>query len=271
MANSQACTFEKNCDSLEWKIGETPSVLANASVNQAIGRRWLEQAEGEHASVASFSRHTLQLMAIGAPSDLLIASQNAAVDEIRHAKLSYGFARAFLKTDFGPSQLDIEDSLPELDLKGLVHSIIEEGCIEETISAANLRFGAHNAKEPAIKRVVTLIGDDETRHAQLAWDTIQWIITKFPEVRKFVEDIFKVELENRSLLLDKNFNEMPTTLCLENNMNTALRNHGILVDGDQIMIRKAVIQNLIKPSYLAGLHDVSLISKQLMEMDFSVV
>jgi hypothetical protein len=152
-----------------------------------------------------------------------------------------------------------------------VHSIIEEGCIEETISAAKARFGAYTAKEPAIKRALTQIGDDETRHAQLAWDTIQWIITKFPEVRKFVEDIFEVELKNRSPPLDNNLNEMPTTLCLENDIHTALRNHGILVDGDQVTIRKAVIQNVIKPSYQAGFNDVSSISKELMNMDFSVV
>ena len=54
VANSQECNFENNCDSLEWKMEETPSILTNASVNHAIGRRWLEQAEGEHASVASF-------------------------------------------------------------------------------------------------------------------------------------------------------------------------------------------------------------------------
>ena len=240
----KTCNLEKNCDSQEWMMGETPPVLANASVNQEIGRRWLQQAEGEHASVASFARHTLQLMAIGAPPRLLIASQNAAVDEIRHAKLSYGFAKTFLKSDVGPGTLDIEDSLPKLDLKGLVHSIIEEGCIEETISAAKVRFGAHTAKEPAIKRALTQIGDDETRHAQLAWDTIEWIITKFPEVRKFVDEIFAVELEYRSPPLDNHFDETQTTFCLENNINTAFRNHGLIVNGDKTMIRKAVIQNV---------------------------
>ena len=210
-------------------------------------------------------------MAIGAPPDLLTASQNAAIDEIRHAKLSYGFASAFLKSDFGPSSLDIEDSLPKVDLKAIVQSIIQEGCIEETISAAKLRFRAYTAKDPAIKLALTQISDDEARHAQLAWDTIQWITTKFPEVRTFVEELFAVELQNQLPPDDNNFNEMPTELCLDNNMNTVLRNHGLLAGGDQLTIRKAVIENVIKPIYLAGLKEVSSISKNLIRMDFNEV
>jgi len=269
--NSQSCSFEKNCDSQEWMMGETPSVLANASLNQEIGRRWLEHAEGEHASVASFARNTLQLMAMGSPPDLLIASQNAAIDEIRHAKLSYGIASAYLKTDFGPGTIDVEGSLPKLDLKGLVHSIIEEGCIEETIAAAMARYGAYTANEPTIRSALGQIGDDETRHAQLAWDTIKWIITKFPEVRVFVQDIFEVEVQNRSPFIDNTFKEMPTTLCLANDINTAFRNHGLIVDEDKNMIRKYVIQNVIKPIYQEGFHDVKSISKELLKMDFSLV
>lgn len=245
--------------------------MANASVNQEIGRRWMELAEGEHASVASFARHTLQLMAIGAPPDIVTASQNAAIDEIMHAKLSYGFASVFLKSSLGPGLLDIEDSLPKLDLKGLVHSIIEEGCIEETIAAAKARFGAYTAKDPATKLALTQIGNDETRHAQLAWDTIQWIISTFPELRTFVEEIFEFELENRLPPVDNDFKKIPTTLCLDHNMNTVLRNHGLLGDRDQITIRNAVIENVIKPVYLKGFEDVSSISKQLIKMNFSVV
>ena len=84
-----------------------PSILANNPNNQAIGRRWLVQAEAEHASVASFARHTLQLMSIGAPSELLVASQKASVDEIKHAKMCYGLASSFLGSDFGPGSLDV--------------------------------------------------------------------------------------------------------------------------------------------------------------------
>jgi len=270
-ANSQICNSEKNSDASLWTMQETTPILTNDSDNQLVGRRWLEQAEGEHASVASFARHTLQLMAIGAPPDLLTASQNAAIDEIRHAKLCYGFASAFLKSEFGPSSLDIEYSLSKLDLKGIVESIIKEGCIEETISAAELRFRASTAKDPSIKLALSQIGEDEARHAQLAWDTIQWITTKFPELSTFVEELFSVELENQVSPVDESFQEMPIALCLDNNVNTVLRNYGLLTGRDQLIIRKSVMEDVIKPIYLKRLKDVSSIAKHLIKMDFNAV
>ena len=87
--------IENTLDSGAWKLNNTTTALTNDSHNQEIGRRWLEQGEGEHSSVASFARHTLQLMSIGASADLLSASQQAAVEEVRHSKICYGLARSF--------------------------------------------------------------------------------------------------------------------------------------------------------------------------------
>ena len=132
-------------------MGQTPSLLENNTYNHEIGLQWLQQAEAEHASVASFARHTLQLMSIGAPSELLFASQEASVDEIKHAKMCYGFASSFIGTDMGPGTLDVEESLENLDLKDIIRSVIQEGCIEETLSAIEAHFRAHYAKDAVIK------------------------------------------------------------------------------------------------------------------------
>ena len=62
-----------------WKVDQVPQILANNSINQAIAMEFSVQGEGEHASVASFARHTLQLMTMGAPPELLIGSQKASL------------------------------------------------------------------------------------------------------------------------------------------------------------------------------------------------
>lgn len=50
----------------------------------AVAARWERAAQGEHASVASFARHGLALMALGgAPPELLEAVAVAAADEVR--------------------------------------------------------------------------------------------------------------------------------------------------------------------------------------------
>src|SRR5262245_52773660 len=63
------------------------------SVSEAA-RRWARAAQYEHASVASFARFSLELLALGAPSDLIARAHRAAIDELEHTELALGVARA---------------------------------------------------------------------------------------------------------------------------------------------------------------------------------
>ena len=141
----------------------------------------------KHASVASFARHTLQLMSIGAPSELLQSSQDASIDEIKHAKMCYGFASTFLKKDISPGVLNVDNSLEELNLEDIIKSIIKEGCIGETLAAIEAHYRQHLALDHAVKGALKVIADDETKHAKLAWDTVAWIAVKYPDYRSMIK------------------------------------------------------------------------------------
>ena len=263
---SKICNTNNGNDTTSWKMGQVPSVLSNVSLNQEIGRRWLDLAEGEHASIASFARHTLQLMSSGAPSMLLDASQKAAIDEVRHAKRCYGFASAFLGSNFGPGQLDVEGSLTKMDAKKITQSIIEEGCIEETISAVEAHVAASTAQDPDVKAALSRIASDETNHAQLAWDTIQWITDNFPETQAFVEETFHSELESRLFAIENELPSLQTTPCLESDADSVFRSYGLTVDGDSNKIHQAAMRDIIKPVYITGLKNVDFISTQISKM-----
>ena len=251
-----------------WKTGLRPKVPTNVSFSQEIGRRWLQQAEGEHASVASFARHTIQLMAIGAPSGFLAASQEASLDEIRHAQICYSLASLLLGSDFAPGPLDIEGSLDRIDLKEIIQSTIQEGCIEETISAVEAHLGAHTAQDPDLKAALTEIAIDETRHAQLSWDTVQWAVQRFPEIQPFVKETFRVELEMRYLALQKQFSATLITLNEEHTIAKLIRSYGLVVLKDRNMIRQVTIKEIITPVYITEWKDVSIISKKISELEF---
>ena len=105
ITSSEVSKFGTSDESASWKIPQTLSIVENNTFNHDIGLQWLKQAEDEHASVASFARHTLQLMSIGAPSELLQSSQDASIDEIKHAKICYGFASTFLERDVTPRSI----------------------------------------------------------------------------------------------------------------------------------------------------------------------
>jgi len=253
-----------------WKMGQAPSILENNPYNQEIGRQWLEHAEAEHASVASFARHTLQLMSIGAPSRLLVASQEASLDEIKHAKMCYGLASAFIGSDFGPGTLDITGGLEGMDLKEISRSVVQEGCIEETLSAIEAHLAAHNTQDAAVKEALSEIASDETNHAQLAWDTIHWIIERYPDTRTFVEEVFRDALKRRLIQESNDVALSPTTLSADSEKDASFRKYGLLARRDRDKVRKVGIRDIIAPVYLDGFKDVSLISKQIRKLHISI-
>jgi len=135
---------------------------------------WYAAALGEHASVASFSRASLELMSVGAPPVLLEAVHKSALDEIRHARTAFGLARHFGHTIEGPGALplppvlDLSTTLPEIAVR-----TFHEGCASETLAAALAR--ARLAETEAVEAdALRVIVEDEARHAALAWVTIKW-------------------------------------------------------------------------------------------------
>ena len=251
----------KNWDS--WKIDVNPSVLASNPYNQEIGLQWLKNAEAEHASVASFARFTLQLMSIGAPSDLLVESQKAALDEIKHAKMSYGLASKFIGTNFVPGPLDVTNSLENMDLKEITQSLIQEGCIGETLSAIEAHFAAERAGDAAVKEALLEIGTDETKHAQLAWNTIYWITRKYPNIRTFVEETFGTKLEQSRMTTKRG---APITSCLESDKDDKYRKYGLLIKEDRDKVREAGIRDVITPVYSGGFKNAGLISQKIIQL-----
>jgi hypothetical protein len=59
-----------------------------------LGQQWRENGRTEHASVASFARLTLDLMALGAPPELVTAANQDTLDEIRHTEACFALAYA---------------------------------------------------------------------------------------------------------------------------------------------------------------------------------
>jgi hypothetical protein len=142
-----------------------------------LAEEWASDALAEHASVASFSRFSLHLMAVAAPPELLQASHEAALDEIRHARLCFRLASIYAGEPLGPGPLPLEgDILGPLDLPSIAVAAVREGCIGETLASldASAAFEASRVKAP--REALSIIAEDEARHAELAWRFIRWAL-----------------------------------------------------------------------------------------------
>lgn len=160
----------------------TPALLAHTPAQAAdLVDRWLAMAALEHASVGSFARFTLQLLAVGAPPDLLLATQQAAADEVRHAVFAYSQASRFAREPLGPGPLPLEAAMPALDVRGVIAGLLDEACVGESLGSAEASVCADAARDPAIRAGLAQVAKDEAEHAALAWRSLRWLLTEHPE------------------------------------------------------------------------------------------
>lgn len=143
---------------------------------------WARDASLEHASIAEFSRVTLSLMALGAPPDLLQKTHEAALDEVRHAEISFGIASALAGRSIGPGPLPLDASNPSHVAPGesprvtFAKATLRDGCVGETVAsieAAEASEGATGELSTALRAMA----DDEARHATLAFSTVAWLLS----------------------------------------------------------------------------------------------
>ncbi len=176
-----------------WRGGEAPAVESLApELRAALAGAWLRDALLEHASIASFSKFAIELLTVGAPSELLDAAHAAARDEVRHARACFALASAYAGRELAPGPLALGGAL-ELgtDLSAIAASAVKEGCVGETLAAVQAAEQLDAATDPAVRAALEMIVDDEARHAELAWRFVAWAVRTGGEpVRRAVERAF---------------------------------------------------------------------------------
>lgn len=165
------------CTRSDWACA-APQLDVPALLRERVREGWLARAAMEHASVAAFARFTLQLLSLGAPADLIDASQQAGRDEARHARLCYAIASQ-LGGPVGPDRLDLRGLDLDVDVARVVLESILEGCIGETIAAAKMRYLAARVEDREIAAMLESIAQDEAMHAALAWKALDWMLRNF--------------------------------------------------------------------------------------------
>jgi len=159
-----------------------------------LAASWLRAAQMEHASIASFGRFALQLLAFGAPSALVEEAHVAALDEIEHARICFALASAYGGERYGPGPLDAVTGGLSTDLETMVCGNVEEGCVGETLSALEAEEAARQATDPAVRAALECIAYDEGQHAQLGWSVWGWALAVAPQVKAASELAFEVAL-----------------------------------------------------------------------------
>jgi hypothetical protein len=163
---------------------------------EALARLWLADARAEHASVAAFERLAAELLAVGAPSNLVDRARCAALEEVGHATLCFALASSYADQDLSatpPSALvaAIERApRPASRARALERLAVEsavDGCLEEGLAARLAGLGAAHAVDPVVAQVLTRIAREEASHAELARAILEWAVREAPSARHAVD------------------------------------------------------------------------------------
>jgi hypothetical protein len=166
-----------------------------------LASHWAAAAQMEHASVAAFARFALELLAMGAPADLVRETHTAMGDEFDHARLCFALASAYAGRPVGPGPLAMDGVSPSDDKRAVVHALIREGCIGEAVAAVEAVEMHQAARDPVLRDVLAAIARDEANHAALSWKAFAWILSASNEEERaqFAFDFDRAVAEQQAI------------------------------------------------------------------------
>jgi len=256
--NGRGCVFEGQCGARPFLVGgearlselavrpsgwartAAPS-LAGLELEQrvALAEHWARNGLAEHASIAAFARFSLELLSLGAPAALVTETARALGDELVHTELCFGLASAYAGHGIGPGKLEVADALGDPSFLGIVATAIAEGCIAETLAAAEVSEAHEQARDPGVRHALRRIARDEARHAELGWRFLGWALERAtPSEREFfilrAEKLLAAELRTLA--------EAP-----EDRPAPCLAEHGFLSPAVRHAVRRAALTEVLLP------------------------
>ncbi|MES1173879.1 MAG: ferritin-like domain-containing protein [Myxococcales bacterium] len=157
----------------------TPNLAGLTPLERAErAAHWARLGQMEHASIAAFARFNLQLLSLGAPSELVEACNRALADETRHTRLCFALASSYAGLPLGPSKLEVRDCFDDTSLAAIMKLVLREGCLGETGAALEARADAALATDPVVEEVLLRIAHDEQAHAELGFRFLAWALTQ---------------------------------------------------------------------------------------------
>ncbi len=199
---------------------------------------WRGAALMEHASIPSFARFSLQLLAGGAPPELLVEACRATRDEIVHARRCFAHAARYADAPaLGPGALDVHGRGAN-ELEATLTAVVHEACVGETLAAIEAAAARDRAREAAVVRTLEVIAADELRHAQLGWRTLRWALAEQPSARVVIARAFAAALSEARASL---------SAAPRRPVDANAEGHGVLDDATRRELLARALQEVVLP------------------------
>ncbi len=222
----------------DWSSRPRPNTKGlSESACSRLAAYWTETAQMEHASVAAFARFSMELLALAAPPELLVATHDALADETEHARLAFALASAYGSREIGPGPLALDGAIARVTPRHVFATLVREGCLGETLAAVLATEAYAWATDSVVRASLSRIAEDETKHAGLAWRAAAWLLEAGDEAfaRWAEAEVARAIAEHRApAVADTGDDEM-------------LRAHGVLDGRTQRELDRAVRRDIVVP------------------------
>jgi hypothetical protein len=220
---------------------DSEDVQLSARLRALLGEHWTQAALMEYASIAAFARFSLQLLALGAPAELVACAAQAMTDETEHARACFALATRYTGQSVGPGPLAIQGCLDRADPVAIFSTAVREACIGETLAAMGAQESARRARGRALRTTLTRIAEDEARHAELGFRFAAWMLeisgSKLrAELLAVLEEAIASELASRAPLP-----------CAESPDREVLSEHGMLAPSARAALRDRTLREVVVP------------------------
>jgi hypothetical protein len=141
---------------------------------------WIRNADAEWVSVAAFSKLSLELLELGAPSELVRECHTAALEEIAHTRLCLDVATGLHRgaADAGEAPIPALSSLRggRAHLVDVATESLVQGAFLERVSAEVARDLGDGCDSVPIRAALQRISEDEQRHAEHSFQIVLWCL-----------------------------------------------------------------------------------------------
>lgn len=209
-----------------------------------VARVWRARTRAEYLAITTFAFLTVDMVAAGAPPDILSFAHQAAIDEIRHTEMCLRMTQIYAGETPTPdpdlSGLPNDPALPKLH-QAVTNSMLIN-CVVETFACTILAVVLEQTTDPCAHAVLKRILSDEVGHARLGWAFLRWgIDTGGNGVIKACSDKVAFTIQSAANVVDAPRPSEP--------VEDALRAHGMMHASEERVVFSDCVREVLVPGF----------------------
>jgi hypothetical protein len=236
--------MRRRAEPIPWH--ETTAAALTDAERARLTETWTRRAAAEYLAVTTFAVLAIDLVAAGAPADVLSLCMRAGIDEVRHAELALRMIDIYggKRVQPPPKMSSLPDDPKRSRLHQAVANTLLVSCVSETYATTVLTATRDITTDPTTHGVLTSIYSDEVMHARLGWSYLRYAIDHGGQgVRDAAAKMVPIALRGNANVIER---ERPI-----GEITDAIRGHGLMTAAEERVIFSSCVSEVLVPGFEA--------------------